>query len=305
MQAVIDIGSNSVKFSMGEVKDGKVVLKQKKSWITRLGKNLQTNGFLLDENSVKATVDAFHEMKTIFDQNGVTKPIVVATSAVRDSKNPETISKAVEDLFRVQLRVLTGQEEAQVSAQGAIAAGQTAYGPGKFIFLDLGGASTEVGTMNPSFAGHSFQAGAVRCHEGLNLQDVPVNDAVWFEAKKNIENYFPMNIWEGLSKNFPKDFHVVGVGGTLLMTAKMIGAKACGETGYEASTSSLKDLNERLRKLDLPARRALGAVEGREDIVCAGLLCLLTILNRLKADKVLITDWGLRHALLANPERLS
>jgi exopolyphosphatase / guanosine-5'-triphosphate,3'-diphosphate pyrophosphatase len=304
MQAVVDIGSNSVKISIGESCAGKVILRQKKSWITRLGKNLAANRYQLDEDSVTATVMAFSEMKELFDEHGVAHPIVVATSAVRDCKNPERISKPVTEILGVKLRVLTGQEEARISAQGAIAAGKTAYGEGRFVFLDLGGASTEVGTMNPHFIGHSFHAGAVRCHEELGLQNAPVDDVTWAQAKDKIENYFPMDAWAPLAAQLPNTFHVVAVGGTLMMTAKMMGASPKGEAGFEAEGTSLLQLNEKLRKLDFISRRQLGAVEGREDIVCAGLLCLLTVLGRLKADRVLVTDWGLRHALLANPALL-
>lgn len=306
MRAVVDIGSNSVKYTLAEIRRGVPHVVKKRSWITRLGKGMETSGRVLAAESIAATEKAFREMATELApyRDGLTIE-AVATSAVRDAKNPEEISRRVQEIFGVALRVLTGLEEARLSLAGASAAAQVFYGTRACVFVDVGGASTEVGIVEPSFEAHSFQAGAVRCHERLGLDRIPVRDADWQAAQAGLRAFFPDAEWNRVVAKIPATHtRAVAVGGSLLVAARLAGATVAkgpdGESmGFAARVDELERFNDGFRKLSLNERLAKPGIEpGRADILCAGLLCLTVTLRRLGMTEVFISDWGLRQGLL-------
>ncbi len=298
MQAVVDIGSNSVKFLAATGPGENFKELGTKSYVTRLGRDLEKTG-LLSQKSVTDTILALENIHTSLAALGQFQLTVVATSAVRDCKNPESISEAVKKIFSVPLRVLTGQEEAFYSLQGAAAAARILLADDDCVFIDVGGASTEVSVQSPTFLGHSFQAGAVRCHERLGLPNSEIFDAEWEIAKKKILEFFPSADWAKIAPELSRPRPVVAVGGTLVLAAKIAGATLEQNCGIRMGLKRLEDLNEKLRKMSIEERIKLPGMEaGRADIICAGVLVLTSLLHRLNANEVLLTTWGLRHGIL-------
>ncbi len=299
MRAVVDIGSNSIKFSLVN-EQGQFL--ESKSWITRLGKNLTRNAGLLDEGSVGLTHQAIHEVSQILNNYSAFRLSVVATSALRDAKNPQLVADEVLKCLKVPLNIISGEEEARLSILGAKIAAKRAFPEStpEFVFVDVGGASTEVGfeTMQ-SHVGFSFQAGAVRCHEGLGLEEYPCGDETWSRAQQNIASFFPPDGWSRVLPRLPKTFELIGIGGSLVLAAKLAGAIKVNDAAYRISKDQLEALNEKLRKMTLEQRLSLpGMQKGREDIVVAGILCLTHVMTSLNATLVHVTEWGLRHGVL-------
>lgn len=310
MRAVVDIGSNSVKYSVAETERGAIKNLHSRSWVTGLGRGLDAGGCLSRE-SLEKTESAFREMAQFFAPLPIKELQVIATAAVRECRNPETVEKLVHDIFGAKLKILTGLEEAQASMRGAQAAARLVWGEREAIFIDVGGASTEVGVLSPIFQGHSFYAGAVRCHEALGWGDAPVSDTAWGEATSQMEKFFPQLEWARLEQIWKKDNPpraVVAVGGTLVMAASMCAERGASahvfpDLGITVSATALEELNNELRKLSLAQRRQVpGIFPDRADIVCAGTLVLTTLLKKLGSPQVLVTNWGLRHGFLLPPD---
>lgn len=294
----MDIGSNSVKYILARAEGHSFELLKSGSTVTRLGRDLEKNG-LLAEKSIEDTLVFLRNIKDTLSEAGCQKVTVVATSAVRDARNPERIGDAVTQILKTRLRILSGLEEAELSLEGARAAALQCWGDDRGVFIDVGGSSTEVGVCQPVFKGESFQAGAVRCHEALGLDKIPVANADWTRAQKGIEKFFPKNIWLKLSPAFKGLDRVMAVGGTLLLAARLAGVEAPDSSALLIDTATLEALNEKVRALSLTEREALPHMErGRADILCAGILILTHLLRRLGADKVWLTSWGLRHGIL-------
>ena len=83
--------------------------------------------------------------------------------------------------------------------------------------------------------------------------------------------------------------------------AKTIKAKSITNLGYETQRSKIEILNETLKNMSLEDRIANNVSPGRADIICAGLLCLTTLLREIGSEKIFITWWGLRQGILLNP----
>ncbi|MBS1983716.1 MAG: hypothetical protein JST16_06040 [Bdellovibrionales bacterium] len=305
MRAVVDIGSNSVKFALADFQRGVPRILKKKSWVTRLGKDLAKTG-LLDPESVAATDKALQEIaRALSPYAAKLHTFAVATSAVRDCRNPEAVANRVQAHLGVPLRVLTGLEEARYSLMGSSAAAELHFSSKDCVCVDVGGASTEVGIVAPHFAAHSFQAGAVRCHEALGLDHMPVSDERWAQAARDMDQFFPNPAWSDLRAQIPATHRrAVAVGGSLLVAARTLGAMKVEDEygnpmGYQTTRADFEDFNDRFRRMSLEERTREPHIEkGRADILCAGILCLTEVLRRLDIEELLVTDWGLRYGLL-------
>jgi len=210
----------------------------------------------------------------------------------------------VEKTLSCPLQILSGDEEARYSMLGAAAASDDLLRGQPRLFVDVGGASTEVGVLEPVINAHSFQAGAVRCHEALGLDQIPVSDRHWHQAQTQLLSVFNTP-WSQQLKSWGPHVKVTGVavGGSLLVAARAVDAKAVGDIGYLLQTATLKQFNNYLRTMPLKERLEIPRMDPkRADILVAGLLCLTSVLDLFSIDNVMITSWGLRHGVLRSQE---
>ena len=302
MRAVVDIGSNSIKYLLAQSERGALVAIESGSWVTRLGKNLETNGGFLEEDSLNATEKALIEIAAkIKVSRKLEKLRVVATAAARNAKNQDALASRVRKHLGVDLEILSGQDEALWSMRGASQAALQHFPNERFVFLDIGGASTEVGFLRPSFLAHSFDGGALRCHQGLGLDKIPVSDATWSESHIDIQKYFPEASYKKLLSEYqPKTYRAVAVGGTLLLATSYCSPVITSPAGSLVTKTELEELANRVRRKSMKDRLAMTGMDtDRADILPAGVLILTTCLKRLGQDEVFVTSWGLRHGLLS------
>jgi exopolyphosphatase/guanosine-5'-triphosphate,3'-diphosphate pyrophosphatase len=302
MRAVVDIGSNSIKYSLADFTPPQTELEilHAKSWITRLGKGVGSDRILKIE-PLKETALALREMKKNFEQHPGIELRVVATSAVRDAKNSFEVHKLVDEILGVPLYVIPGHLEAELSFGGARFAANKIFPDRKSLFVDVGGASTEVGFLDmEELRAKSFQAGGVRCMEALALHTAPISNEDWERAKNEMTRFFPP---EELNKLVGKGIPDlgVGIGGSLLAAAEASGAQKLSQFGYLLSRENFENFNEKLRALSLAERESQYHIEkGRSDIICTGILCLTHVMKHFRLKDLVITKWGLRHGVFLN-----
>lgn len=137
-RAIIDIGSNTVRLVIyaGPPRAPRAVFNEKVT--AKLGKGLAETG-LLGDKAMAAALAALARYKTLLDLSGVTQIETVATAAARDAANGAQFLAEVTALD-LSPRLLSGEEEAETSAQGVLAAFPGAHG----IVADLGGGSLEL-----------------------------------------------------------------------------------------------------------------------------------------------------------------
>ena len=136
MQAIIDIGSNSVRLMMyrGELITPKIIR------TTMLAENLQNTGFLSNEamaRTLQAIVFFVEKAKT---ENADTIRIF-GTEAMRSAKNAGDFRLEIEKATALPVTILSGNEEAKLGLLGVY----NAFKPSNEItVVDIGGASVEV-----------------------------------------------------------------------------------------------------------------------------------------------------------------
>jgi exopolyphosphatase/guanosine-5'-triphosphate,3'-diphosphate pyrophosphatase len=138
-QGVLDIGSNSVRlvgFS-GSARSPLPIYNERA--FVKLGESVSATG-RIEGDYYKLALDTFRRFRKIADQLGIDKLAAFATAAVREAENREAFLADAEKVLGHKIRVLSGEEEASLSADGVMLGIPGAEG----IVADLGGGSLEL-----------------------------------------------------------------------------------------------------------------------------------------------------------------
>src|SRR5215471_16162783 len=154
----VDLGTNSTRLLVAEVDDGRVLELARRSAITRLGEGVDERRRLLPL-PVARVRNVLSDYRRELEQLGAERVLAVGTSAVRDAENGVAFLGEVEWSYGFATRLVTGEEEAELTRRG-VAAGRS-LGNGTLV-LDVGGGSTELITAGEQV---SVDVGSVRLTE--------------------------------------------------------------------------------------------------------------------------------------------
>lgn len=286
--AVIGIGSNSVRSLLVETGSGAFTRLLRDREGTRLFAGLDQAGNL-SRDSMDKTVSAVRRMASEARERGAERLDIFATSAARDAANGQEFMDAIHREAGVPLRIISGEEEAELSFLGASGAARAE----RCGMIDIGGGSTEfaVGTAKGIECAFSCQMGAVRLFQRLRIdrkEDMkPVEVAAAEILDDHLKEYPDLEI--------PKAW--VGTGGTFTTLAAMaLGLPWTNRTtvhGTPVSRNEIRDIGEKLAGMNIEERKQLpGLQPGRADIVVHGICILLGAMNRLDLDKIIVSEWG-------------
>src|SRR5262245_42792640 len=114
--AVIDVGTNSVKFHVGEKHaDGTWTTVIDRAEVTRLGESLDATGGAFTADAVERTVTAIAGMAGEARHVGAAEIAAVGTMGVRTARNSGDFIAAVAQRCGVRIEVITGTEEARLA----------------------------------------------------------------------------------------------------------------------------------------------------------------------------------------------
>ena len=212
--AVVDLGSNSVRLVVFEGAGRNPTTIFNERAVLRLGRGLQSTG-RLNEEGVAAALTVMHRYGAIARAMGADTLEVLATAAVRDASNgPGFVEGLRQRMPGVSIRILSGEEEASLSAAGLLCGIPQANG----ILADIGGGSLEVVRLAQGGASlaQTLPLGVIR------LADRSENDLV--RARAMAEEDLRSVPW---LYQFPgRDLYLVGGAWRALARIHM------GQTGY-------------------------------------------------------------------------
>src|SRR5215813_1657308 len=170
--AAVDIGSNSVRLSIAELRRGRLVQLHQDREVTRLGEGVFKDGNL-DPQAMARSLKVLRRFNRAVQSYAVEKIRVVATSALRDSNNGHIFSEWVKSATGWKLETISGLEEGRLIHLGVLASLRSR--PSKLLLIDLGGGSCE---LTLSARGHiqeivSLPLGAVRLTQEFIRHDPP------------------------------------------------------------------------------------------------------------------------------------
>ena len=286
--AVIGIGSNSVRSLLADVNgaDYKRLWRDREG--TRLFAGLDADGNL-NRESMDKTVSAVRRMASELRRQGAEKLAIFATSAARDAANGQAFMAEVEREAGVPLRIISGEEEAELSFLGASAAVDAE----RAGMIDIGGGSTEIaiGTRAGIECAFSCQMGAVRLYRRLRIDRKEDMKPVEIAAAEILNDH--LRDLPGL--NLPETW--VGTGGTFTTLAAMIlGQPWTDRThvhGAVIMAAEIRDIGEALAGMKVEDRIHLqGMQPSRADIVVHGICILLGVMERLGIGRITVSEWG-------------
>jgi exopolyphosphatase/guanosine-5'-triphosphate,3'-diphosphate pyrophosphatase len=296
--AVIDVGTNSVKFHVGErAADGTWQTLADRAEVTRLGDGLDEDGRLRAE-PIERTADAVAGMVAEAEQDRVLAVAAVGTAGLRIAPNAADFVDAVRARCGIEVEVLSGEEEARLAYRAATSALSAARG--SLAVFDTGGGSSQFtfgrdGRVHEQF---SVPVGAVRYTERYGLADAVGGD-VLAEAREAIGR----DLAALDDRAVPEA--LVGMGGALTNMAAVKHELATYDPevvqGTVLDTGEIDRQIELYRTRDGADRRAIvGLQPGRADVILAGACIVRTVLAKLGVDSLTVSDRGLRHGLLVD-----
>ena len=294
--AVIDVGTNSIKFHIGERQpDGSWQRVVDRAEMTRLGEGGDTHDAIQPEPLAR-TASAIKDMVEEAKREGALAIAAVGTAEFRIATNSAAAIAQIKATAGIEVEVLSGEDEsrlAYLAAKSAAPAGTT-----EVVVFDTGGGSSQFtyGRGANVVDRFSVNVGAVSYTEHFKL-DQAVSAEVLGEATAAIAS--------GLSDlhSRPKPNAVVGMGGAVTnMTAVSKHMARYDPDAIQGSVLSKAEIERQIelyRSMSADERRSLAGLQPkRAEVILAGACIVRTILDDLGAGSFTVSDRGLRHGVM-------
>ncbi len=297
--AAIDCGTNSIRLLVADAHPGTGELTDldRRMTIVRLGEGVDRTGRLAPQ-ALERTFAACRAYAEIIERHGAERTRFVATSASRDAENRDDFVRGVVDILGVEPEVITGDQEAAFSFTGATKelTGRTDLRR-PFLVVDIGGGSTEFVLGDDRVrAARSVDVGCVRMTERHLVRDGAVTDPPTAgqvaAMRADIESALDL-----AEKTVPlREAHtLVGLAGSVTT----VSAIAQDLPGYDSaaihhsriSRERVREISDWLLRSTHAERAAVPSMHpGRVDVIAAGALVLLAVMERVDAREVVASE---------------
>jgi exopolyphosphatase/guanosine-5'-triphosphate,3'-diphosphate pyrophosphatase len=294
--AVVDVGTNSVKFHIGEHgAGGSWSTVADRAEITRLGEGLAAGGELQPE-PMQRTVEAIAGMVDEAQRAGVVAIAAVGTAGLRVASNASTFVDAVRERCGLEVEVIPGEEEARLAYLAAVSGFGAAAG--LLVVFDTGGGSSQFTfghgtTVDERF---SVDVGAVRFTEEFGLAG-PVSEEVLDSARAAIANDL-----ERLDDRERPDALLAMGGAVTNLAAVKHGLTTYDPDVIQGTRLAREEIGRQIelyRTRTADERREIAGLQpGRAGVILAGACIVGTVMDKLGMPSLTVSDRGLRHGVL-------
>jgi exopolyphosphatase/guanosine-5'-triphosphate,3'-diphosphate pyrophosphatase len=311
-RAVVDIGTNSVKLLVGNVHGQTVTPVFESSHQTRLGHGFYDT-HILQAEAIRQTALAAADFARRAHELNATTIRVIATSAVRDAENGRELVEAIREACGLQLRVITGEEEAIHAYRGVLTDPKFADKP--LLLLDMGGGSTEfvLGCAGVISFRHSFAIGTLRLMDHLQISDPPKPEELQ-ACQGSVRGFLREQVRPLLRPAIDASRHqwgtqalqLTGTGGTASILARI----EAGLPGYDREAMEavaitrerMREHTQHLWSLPIQERRGIkGLPANRADVILTGAATYTGIMEEFGFETLRVSTRGLRFSILLDP----
>jgi len=281
--AAIDIGSNAARLLISDVIPGtkgrpefvKVALVRVP---LRLGFDVFDKAEItpLKAEKLLKTIKSYKYLLDVYDVRHLK---ACATSAMRDARNSDEIIRKVKSETGIDIKIISGQEEASFIYENHIAEGMTDVE--SYLYIDVGGGSTELTFFSDGklIFKESFNIGTIR------LLKNQVTELLWDEMKEFI-------------KLKTKGYHhvtAIGSGGNI----NKIFSLSKRKEGKPLPLDLLRDYFKEFSNLSVPQRISLYKLrEDRADVIVPALLIYINVMRWADAQEIFVPKIGLADGLI-------
>lgn len=281
--AAIDIGSNAARLLISDVISGPQTIPEfiKVALIRvplRLGFDVFDKG-IISPGKTEKLIKTIKSYKLLLEVYEVKHLKVCATSAMRDASNSSEIIKKVKNETGIEIRIISGQEEASVIYENHIAENMTA--DESYLYIDVGGGSTELTFFSDGklIFKESFNIGTIR------LLKNQVDEAAWDRMKEFI-------------KAKTKGYHhvtAIGSGGNI----NKIFSISKRKEGKPLSLELLRDYYKEFSTISLAERIHFYKLrEDRADVIVPALLIYINVMRWADTEEIFVPKIGLADGLI-------
>lgn len=286
--SIIDIGSNSVRLVIYERLSRAPTMLFNEKVLAGLGKGLASTG-RMQAASVEDALAAIRRFKMLADQAGSVETTILATAASRDAQNGPEFLAAVEGICGAPVTLLSGADEAKLSALGVVSGIHKATG----VVGDMGGGSLELVSVEAGRIGlgRTFPLGGLRLEEAAE-GSIRKAEKIVADALSVAGEIVPCD---------GRPFFAVG--GTWRSLARLHMA----ETGYPLHVMHHYAIraDEALEFARVVARRELESIDqivvvsrARRNLLPFGALVLEQVIRSIRPSQVIISALGVREGHL-------
>lgn len=294
--ALFDLGSNSIKFMLGEQSGATLTIRKEQAFVTRLAEDLEASG-RLSPRAMKRSLAVLKACCREAGDFGVSSIVAVGTSALRSAVNRRDFIQLARRETGLSIRVISGKAEGELVFGGISSSKLWARKP--ILAVDIGGGSVEfiTGQSGRISFNRSLPLGCVRVRDHC-LKGQPVSQAVVGEATQFLRGKIARTL-----QNHCQDRMLVASGGTASALAWLQfppdqRPPLDALEGFEISLQALDQVLHDLAPLSsLRIQKQFRLPPGRADIVVAGAVILRSILLQSGLSKAHFASRGLRYGL--------
>ena len=296
--AVLDVGSNTVHLLIVDAYAGAAPIPaMSQKYELRLAEQLKDDG-ALTKSSVKSLIEVLHDCNTYIKDHACDELLAFATSAIRESRNSDSILAKIKQETGIDLQVLDGEHEAALTFLAVRR--WFGWSSGRLLVADIGGGSFEVASgadEHPDLA-MSIPLGAGRLTRDFFTSEVPGGDEI-----KSLRKYVKKSLEEHFSKLKNVDFdHAVATSKTFRQLARIGGAAPSSEgqrVQRELTLDTLDIWVPKLSEMSIAQRAQLpGVSTGRAEQLLAGAIVAQEAMNFLGLEVLEVCPWALREGLI-------
>lgn len=292
---VLDVGSNTVHLQIVDTSPGarpNPTFNYKEE--LKLTQYISEDNLVSDEgieklrSSIKRAIEQSASVQT-------QELLPFATSALREASNGEEIIKSINKDFKIDLQVLSGEEEAKLTFLAARR--WFGWSSGRLLVIDIGGGSLEmaVGVDESPEIATSLPLGAARLTKNF-LKGDPYTDKSLRALRDHIENKLEQ-ILPSLVKHQDTD-RAIATSKTLRTLARLSGDWFDG-SGKNISVEAIRKISAKLSEMDESTRAKLpGVSENRASQIVAGAFVAESVMRNLDIKELEICPWALREGVV-------
>lgn len=279
--ASIDIGSNAIRLQVVKVYEEEDLVSFKNLQLLRfplrLGHDVFSEGEIAPATQEKfiKLMSAFKHLIDLFE---VEDYYAVATSAMREATNGNTVCEQIRVAVGLKINIITGEKEADLLNKAII----PTLKDGKYVHIDVGGGSTELNLLEGGrlVQSRSFKIGSVR----------------ELTVKERATIFTSMKEWIR-STSFHKSEHIVGIGtGGNINRLYGLANKA---SNMAISYAELKALRAYVGEFTYEQRMSILKMNpDRADVIVPASEIYLKVLKEMGSDQILVPKVGLKDGLI-------
>ncbi len=291
--AAIDLGSNSFHMIIARMRDGHFQIVDRLREMVQLRAGLDKQGYLSDEAQQRAIacLERFGERIKGVSADNVR---IVGTNTLRIAKNSQSFLRKSRLALKHPIEIIAGEEEARLIYLGV--AHSLAFDDSRRLVMDIGGGSTEF-IIGEGFTGLR--------RESLEMGCVSFSQRFFADGQVSALKIKTALIAAGtrlraIQRPYQKMGWVdaVGPSGTIRTVANIVKENGWADDGVITPKSLDKLIDVLIDAKHLDTLQLAGLSEERKSVITGGVVVLKASFDRLKIERMIVSDGALREGLL-------